>query len=132
MAKGTTIRMWRRTVFLLLALNVIGFGAIIVSLVRLQLINGEQLHTMAVENQMQNTSLNAQRGTIYDCNMKELAKSATVWKVVLEPAFITDKNRDLIANGLSQILGMDKEEIIKRSKKKTYYDELKRKVETDV
>lgn len=132
MAKGTTVRMWRRTVFLLLALNIIGFGAIIVSLVRLQLVDGEKLHSMAVENQMQDTSLSAQRGTIYDRNMKPLAQSATVWKVVLEPAFITDKNRDLIATGLSKILGMDKNEIIERSKKKSYYDELKRKVESDV
>lgn len=132
MAKGTTIRMWHRTTFVLLALVIIGFGAIIVSLARLQLVEGESLSTRAVENQLKNTSISAQRGTIYDCNMKPLAKSATVWKVVLEPAFITDKNRDLIATGLAKILNMDKNEIIEHSKKKTYYDELKRKVETDV
>ncbi len=132
MAKGSTIRMWHRTTFVLLALVIIGFGAIIVSLARLQLVEGESLSTRAVENQLKNTSISAQRGTIYDCNMKPLAKSATVWKVVLEPAFITDKNRDLIATGLAKILNMDKNEIIEHSKKKTYYDELKRKVETDV
>ncbi len=132
MAKGTTIRMWHRTTFVLLALVIIGFGAIIVSLARLQLVEGENLSTRAIENQLKNTSISAQRGTIYDCNMKPLAQSATVWKVVLEPAFITDKNRDLIATGLAKILNMDKNEIIEHSKKKTYYDELKRKVETDV
>ncbi len=132
MAKGTTIRMWRRTVFVLLALIFIGFGAVICSLVRLQLIEGESLQTRAVDQQLKNTSISAQRGTIYDCNMKPLAQSATVWKVVLEPAFITDKNRDKIATGLAQILGMDKAEIVKRSNKKTYYDILKGKVETDV
>jgi stage V sporulation protein D (sporulation-specific penicillin-binding protein) len=132
MAKGTTIRMWRRTIFVLLVLVIIGFGAIIFSLAKLQLVEGESLQTRAVDQQLKNTTLSAQRGTIYDCNMKPLAQSATVWKVVLEPAFITDKNRETIAAGLSKILGMDKADIIERSKKKTYYDELKRKVETDV
>lgn len=132
MAKGTTIRMWRRTIFVLVALILIGFGAIIFSLARLQLVEGESLQTRAVDQQLKDTSISAQRGTIYDCNMKPLAQSATVWKVVLEPAFITDKNRETIADGLSKILKMDKKEIIERSKKKTYYDELKRKVETDV
>jgi len=132
MAKGTTIRMWRRTIFVLLVLIVVGFGAIIFSLAKLQLVQGESLQTRAVDQQLKNTTLSAQRGTIYDCNMKPLAQSATVWKVVLEPAFITDKNRETIAAGLAKILGMDKADIIQRSKKKTYYDELKRKVETDV
>lgn len=132
MAKGTTVRMWHRTTFVLLVLVVIGFGAVIFSLARLQLVEGESLQTRAVDQQLKNTSISAQRGTIYDCNMKPLAQSATVWKVVLEPAFITDKNRDLIATGLAKILNMDKNDIVERSKKKTYYDELKRKVETDV
>ena len=132
MAKGTTIRMWRRTIFVLLVLIVVGFGAIIFSLAKLQLVEGADLQTRAVDQQLKNTTISAQRGTIFDCNMKPLAKSATVWKVVLEPAFITDKNREIIADGLSKILDMDKAQIIERSKKKTYYDELKRKVETDV
>ncbi|WP_444644576.1 penicillin-binding transpeptidase domain-containing protein [Caproiciproducens sp. R1] len=132
MAKGTTIRMWRRTIFVLVVLIAVGFGAIIFSLARLQLVEGESLQTRAVDQQLKDTSISAQRGTIYDCNMKPLAQSATVWKVVLEPAFITDKNREKIADGLAKILSMDKNEIIERSKKKTYYDELKRKVETDV
>ena len=132
MAKGTTIRMWHRTIFLLTVLIVVGFGAIILSLVKLQLIQGESLHTSAVDNQMLDTSISAQRGTIYDCNMKKLAVSATVWKVVLEPASIQEKDRDKIATGLAKILGMDKADILKRSYKKNYYDVLKGKVETDI
>lgn len=124
MSKGTTIRMWRRTIFVLLALIIVGFGAIVFSLARLQLVEGSSLQTRAVDQQLKDTVFSAQRGTIYDCNMKPLAESASVWKVVLEPAFITDKNREVIAEGLSKILGMDKNEIIKRSMKKTYYDEL--------
>lgn len=132
MAKGTTIRMWHRTVFILVTLIVIGFGAVIYSLVKLQLVQGADLQMRATEQQLKDTTLTAKRGTIYDCNMKELAKSATVWDVILEPAFITDKNRATVAAGLSKILGISKDEIIKRSQKKTYYDRLKSKVESDV
>lgn len=132
MAKGTTIRMWHRTIMMLIILIVIGFGAVVVSLIRLQIFQAEDLSMRAVDQQLQNTTLSAQRGTIYDSNMKVLAKSASVWQVVLEPAYITDKNRETIAAGLSKILGLEKEDILKRSKKKSYYDVLKRKVESDV
>lgn len=132
MAKGTTIRMRHRTIFVLLLILVAGFGTIIFSLAKLQLVQGAELKTRAVDNQLKNTALSAKRGTIYDCNMKKLAQSATVWDVVLEPSSITDKNRELIADGLSKILGLDKNDIIKRSKKKTCYDVIKKKVESDV
>ncbi|WP_411676274.1 penicillin-binding transpeptidase domain-containing protein [Caproicibacter sp.] len=132
MAKGTTVRMWHRTVFVLLMMIIAGFGAVIFSLVRLQIVEGETLKMRAVDNQVKDTVLTAQRGTIYDGNMKVLAQSATVWQVVLEPAYITDDNRDLIATGLAQILGMDKNVILEHTKKKTYFDVIKRKVESDV
>lgn len=132
MAKGTTVRTWHRTVFILILLIAVGFGAVVFSLVKLQLIEGPGLQELAMEQQLKDTTLTAKRGTIYDCNMKELARSATVWDVVLEPAFITDKDRGTIADGLSKILGMSKSDIIERSKKKTYYDKLKGKVESDV
>ncbi|HEX3016679.1 MAG TPA: penicillin-binding transpeptidase domain-containing protein [Caproicibacter sp.] len=132
MAKGTTIRMWHRTVFILVLLVSVGFGAVIFSLVKLQLIDGSSLQMRATDQQLKDTTLTAKRGTIYDCNMKELAKSATVWDVILEPAFITDSNRETIAGGLSKILGISKEKLVTESKKKTYYDKISSKVESDV
>lgn len=132
MAKGTTVRMWHRTVFVLLLMILVGFGAVVCSLVRLQIVEGETLKMQAVDNQVKDTVLTAQRGTIYDQNMKVLAQSATVWQVVLEPAYITDENRDLIATGLAEILDLDKNKILEHTKKKTYYDVIKRKVESDV
>ena len=132
MAKGTTVRMWHRTVFILLLMVLLGFGAVVMSLVRLQIVEGETLKMRAVDNQVKDTVLTAQRGSIYDRNMKLLAQSATVWQVVLEPAYITDKNRETIASGLAKILGMDESVILEHTKKKTYYDVIKRKVESDV
>ncbi len=132
MAKGTTIRLWRRTVLTLLLLVIGGFGTIIFSLVRLQLIDGPSLQMRAVDQYLKDTPLTAKRGTIYDCNMKPLAESATVWDVILAPAYMDSKKQDIIASGLSKILGMKKEDILKRCKnKKSYYEILKKKVESD-
>ena len=133
MAKGTTIRMWRRSIFVLAALIVVGFGVIIFRLIQLQLVQGEGLQQMAAEQQLKDTKINAQRGTIYDCNMKPLAQSATVWTVVLESAYLKDDAvREKIATGLSSILDMDKNEILEKAKKKSFYTVVKRKVESDI
>ena len=88
MAKGTTVKMWRRTLIVLIVMVALGFGLIVVSLIRLQLVDGAELQKAAVDQQLRDTTISAQRGTIYDRNMKPLAQSATVWKVVLAPAYI--------------------------------------------
>lgn len=133
MAKGTTIRMWRRALFVLIALIVIGFGVIVFRLVQLQIVQGESLQQMATEQQLKDTKINAQRGTIYDCNMKPLAQSATVWTVVLESAYLKDDDtKEKVANGLSQILDMNKDEILEKANKKSFYTVVKRKVESDI
>lgn len=133
MAKGTTIRMWHRTVFILLLIIILGFGTVVFSLARLQLAQGAELKTKAFDNQLQSTPLTAQRGTIYDCNMKKLAESANVWDVILEPACITnDKDRKTISEGLSKILGLDKDDLLKKCQKKSsYYEVIKKKIEAD-
>ncbi len=133
MSKGTTIRMWRRSLFVLVILVFLGFGVSIARLAYLQLAQGESLKQMATEQQLKDTKLNAKRGTIYDCNMKPLAQSATVWTVVLEPNFLEDdKAKELVANGLSEILELDKNEVLEKTRKKSYYVILKRKIDTDI
>ena len=133
MAKGTTIRMWRRSIFVLAALIVVGFGVIVFRLIQLQLVQGGSLQQMAAEQQLKDTKINAQRGTIYDCNMKPLAQSATVWTVVLESAYLKDDAvREKIATGLAEILEMDRNEILEKAKKKSFYTVIKRKVESDI
>ena len=109
LAKGTTIRMWQRSMVILVLLVVFGFSLLIFRLIKLQLVEGESLQRMASEQQLADTKINAQRGTIYDCNMKPLAQSATVWTVVLEPSYLkTEEIREVVCEGLSHILDMDK------------------------
>ena len=86
---------------------VLGFGAVITNLVRLQLVNGETLKTDAVDQSLQSTQLTPSRGTIYDATgTKVLAQSASVWTVALEPNYIDEGDDVKIAKGLSEILGL--------------------------
>lgn len=141
MAKGTTVRMWRRTIGVLVAMIVVGFGTLVVSLFRLQILQGEELQTRAVNQQTQDTSLSAKRGTIYDCNMKVLATSADVWKVVLDPNYVRkelvedkgmDGIQDTIAQRLAEILELETADVRALMEKQTYYAVVKTKVETDL
>lgn len=58
-------------------------------------------------------------GTIYDATGKVLAQSASVWTVVLEPAYFADYDdpegtRQKVASGLAAILDMDEEEVYEK------------------
>ena len=85
MAKGNTVRLWRRSLLVLMIMLVAGFGLLIFRLVELQLVEGEALQKGAVSQQLKDTTISAKRGTIYDCNMKPLAQSANVWTVSWSP-----------------------------------------------
>lgn len=137
MAKGTTVKMWRRTMGVLIGLIVLGFGAILFSLIRIQLIDGADLKKAAVDQQLKDTVLTAQRGTIYDANKKTLATSATVWKVVLEPNSLPkneyrEEKQRLIVEGLAPILDVEEETLWTAIRKNSYYVIVKRQVETEV
>lgn len=132
LAKGTTVRMWRRSLVVLGFLVFFCFAILIFRLINLQLVQGEYLQQMASSQQMADTKINAQRGTIYDRNMKPLAQSATVWTVVLEPAYInTEEKKELICQGMHEILDIDKGKLLELAKKKSCYTIIKKKVDSD-
>lgn len=132
MAQGTTTRMWRRTLFALIVLVIGGFGLVTSSIFKLQIVQGEELQQKAVDQQTRDISISAQRGTIYDRNMTTLAMSSSVWDVVLEPAYIEEEDLDLIVDGMAEILGMDREDVMEHATKNNAYEILMRKVENDV
>ncbi|MEA4912344.1 MAG: penicillin-binding transpeptidase domain-containing protein, partial [Oscillospiraceae bacterium] len=82
--------------------------------------------------QLRDTVVTAQRGTIYDRNMNELAKSATVYTIALSPKDIKEANREIIATGLAEILGVDHDTIIEKCKENNYYSIVKRKVDQPI
>lgn len=112
-------------------LVLVGFGVLIGRLYQLQLVDGEMYQAKALKQQLRPTAISAQRGTIYDRNMKTLAASATVWTVTLSPAELKDADQlSKIADFLAPLLGVEREKIIERGQKTaSYYEIIKQKVD---
>lgn len=133
MATGPTKSMWMRMMAIMLIL-VIGFmGVSIVRLTQLMVIDSAFYQEKASEQQLYDTELSPERGNIYDANRSILATSATVWTVYITPNdFDNDAQREKVASGLSQILGMEYETVLGDAQKSSSYVIVKKKVEKDL
>ncbi|MBQ3265976.1 MAG: PASTA domain-containing protein [Ruminococcus sp.] len=132
---GANQKLRRRTVWLLIIILALGFGAVITRLAYLQLVQGEELQRRAIEQQLSDTPISAKRGTIYDTKGKILAQSASVWRVVMAPAYFDDgadgdAQRAFVASRLASILGLDEAELLEDTKQNTYYVSVKRRIES--
>lgn len=115
----------KRGVILLFLFTVILMGACILRIGYLSVIKGEEYREKAEQQQLSVSSLNASRGTIYDCNMNVLAQSASVWLVYVNPSKIDEANKADVVNGLGDILGVDKETLSASIDKNSSYGYLK-------
>ena len=123
----------RRMLVLVVLLIVVGFGSVIANLIKLQIVEYEDYKVRAANQQLKDVVIPANRGIIYDANMKVLAQSATVWTVAVDPSSIDEEDREPIAAGLSEILEVDKQTILdKLEKTNTAYQSIKLKVEKPV
>lgn len=109
------------------------------SLVQTMVIKGEEYQAKASEQQLYDSMISAPRGDIYDNNMNLLATSSPAWTVYITPNGINnlknaqkaDQIRQKIAEGLSQILEMEYDDVYALTQKKTYYVIVKKKVEQE-
>lgn len=128
--KGPKQRLWQRSTLLIILILVIGFGATLARLAILTLVQGSELQERAVDQQLADTTLTAKRGTIFDANGNVLAESASVWQVVMSPInFKTDEQREAAARGLSEIFGLEYDNVLAKTQQKSYYAVVKRKIE---
>lgn len=132
-AKAPNLSMRRRIQVISFAMVFVIVGILIARLAYLHLVNYEEYRKKAAQQQFRVTSITPNRGTIYDSLGNELAKSATVWTVYLVPVNIdSDEEAQLIARGMSEILGTDYETIYQRAKKSnTYYQIVKKRIEDE-
>ena len=123
----------KRLLVVCLCIVVLGFGVVIYNLFGIQITKGDFYQQRAISQQLRTTPITANRGTIYDRNGNTLAVSATVWTVLFSPHDITDEEAVILADGMSEILGVDREFVIEKAKnKKNYYQIVKKKVEKDI
>lgn len=131
-AKGPNQRLIQRTFVLIMVVLLIGFGAVFARLSYLTVVQGSELQEDAVAQQLSDTTVSAKRGTIYDTNGKILAESASVWQVVMAPAYFKeDDQRVYAATELSKILDLEYEDLYEKSKQNSYYVIVKRKIESE-
>lgn len=98
----------------------------------LQFVQGKELQSRAIQQQTRDEIITSKRGTIYDRNMKELAVSASVDTVIVNPTVVQkEKKTDEVCDILSRVLEMEPEKVRKILNKKTGYEYVKRKIESD-
>jgi len=99
----------------------------------IMIVQGEELSRAAVEQQTRDRTIPAPRGNIYDRNGEILATSMTVEQIQISPRQIRDDgNRELVADGLSRILEIDRDIILSRIDQEVAHAIIVRRIERDV
>lgn len=123
----------KRLIFMLAAFTVV-VAILIGRLAFIQFVQGSELQKKAFEQQNTSRIISPIRGTIYDRNGKKLAISVTVATITCKPSEVkANKNltTDEIADGLAQILNMDRSQVYNLITKNVSYVTIKRKVDRE-
>ena len=123
-----------RTLLLLAVCGLAAFAVLAVRLYEIQIVNNNYYESRALQNQLSRKTLTAARGTIVDANGKILAMSAAVENVFISPHEIDWEGHDteLIADGLSAILGVERGPILEKAARTfSYYQIIKKGVEAE-
>lgn len=113
-------------IFLTLLVAVIG------RIVYWQVFRAPELKTRGESQQMSRTNVNANRGTIYDRNGKPLAESASVNTVICNPQQIKEDNAaEVVSKYLSDILGLEYDDIYKKATKTNKYQRIKKRISVE-
>lgn len=130
MSKGPSLSMKKKMLVVWLLVFVLGFVVLVGRLFKLQVLDGSFYAQRAARQQLATVSISANRGAIYDRNLKPLAQSATVWNVIASPSYIkTDAERTGSAQALSKILGIDEQTLLAKLSQKSSYVVLAKRVE---
>ncbi len=137
MTKKPSKLMLKRMFIVLVTVVLVTVSVCGVSLTLTMVVNGEKLQGMASEQQLYDSLITAPRGNIYDKNMNVLATSTTAWTVYITPNGILklkdetkrETIRNKIADGLAEILSVDREKIYNDTGKSSYYIIVKKKVD---
>ena len=122
----------KRRMTIVVAFITLAFFVVTASLAIVSIINHEKYTSIAISQQIRDANVTPTRGSIYDTNMNVLAESATVYTVALSPLDIKKENYDKIADGLSSILHVNRNEIYEQCQEQNYYSIVKRKVDQPV
>lgn len=97
-----------------------------------QIVRGNDLKAEAYAQQTRNRTISPKRGVIYDRNGEVLAESISVESVSITPKNIKDENKEKTAKGLAEILGLDYETVLAKTKKNTADESIAKKLDKSV
>lgn len=98
----------------------------------IQLIQGEELSSLAYGQQTLDRKINPKRGTIYDSTGKRiLAVSSTVETVTVNPGNIAKEDKEKVAKKLSDLFELDYDKTLKKVTKRSSIETIAKKVEKD-
>ena len=101
----------------------------------IQFIIGNELQKKAYENQYSDKYINPRRGSIYDRNGEELATSANINKIAVNPQQInelTKEKKEAFVQELAEILGIEYNEIFNIVNKNSQYEVVKNKIDDEL
>jgi len=111
----------QRILVISLLFGMLAFIPVGVRLYNLMIVNSDYYTSLALRNQTRTTSVNADRGIIYDRNMNILACSKGVENVYLNPRELKQSGADIeeISTFLGEILNKDPQWIVQQGQKMT-------------
>jgi stage V sporulation protein D (sporulation-specific penicillin-binding protein) len=115
--------------------GILAFLLLIGQLYKIQIVKHDYYEKLAVDQQTQETTVNATRGTIFDRNGNILAKNATAYTVFISPyeqqKYSEDAN--LISSTLSEILDVSKASILEKFEDTaSWYKTIRTKIEPEL
>ena len=117
------------------AIIVAGWAFLVLRLFGLQIVNNEKYQAIVIDQLTSEVTTSAERGKIFDTNMNLLVTNTTVYRVFISPnaiaAFEEESDNDYvsgqaareIAEKLVEVLGVDYDEVMMRSKRIERKDE---------
>lgn len=132
MAVPTRTNSKKRILFLFIFCGVV-FVLLAARLGWIMIVDGEEYSNKAVEQQTKDTPITADRGQIYDRNMKELAVNAPTYTVWVRPAELKEKNGDVtkMSEILAGITGSDASEIAESLSKESALVRIAKNLDTE-
>jgi stage V sporulation protein D (sporulation-specific penicillin-binding protein) len=98
----------------------------------IQFVNGAYLQELAYQQQVQERTINAKRGVIYDSTEKYmLAVSSTVSTITVNPTNIAEEDKEKVAKAMTEIFDLDYETVLKKVTKRSSIETIVKKVDEE-
>lgn len=108
------------------------FSALALRIAYIQFAHGEEYSEAVLEQQTREKEITPRRGTIYDCNGKELAVSASVDTVVIDPIKIEKTgNAANVKNVLCEVLDVESGVLDKALAKNSRFEYIKKRITSE-